>query len=53
MGGTIHFYALVSKEGEHKNRITELGGGVVTERIVRSYSPSKWHAVYDIIKKSE
>jgi tRNA (guanine37-N1)-methyltransferase len=52
-GGRIHFYALVSKEGEHKNRITELGGGVVTERIVRSYSPSKWHAVYDIIKKSE
>jgi len=48
-GGTIHFYSLVSKEGEHLARIQELGGTIVTEREVRSYSPGQWHAVYDIV----
>jgi tRNA (guanine37-N1)-methyltransferase len=48
-GGTIHFYSLVSKEGEHMARIKELGGTLVTEREVRSYSPGQWHAVYDIV----
>jgi tRNA (guanine37-N1)-methyltransferase len=48
-GGTIHFYSLVSKEGEHLARIRELGGALVTERVVRSYSPGQWHAVYDIV----
>jgi tRNA (guanine37-N1)-methyltransferase len=47
-GGTIHFYSLVSQEGEHIDRIRELGGIEVTERMVRSYSPGQWHAVYDI-----
>lgn len=47
-GGTIHFYALVSQEGEHHTRIRELGGEVISERVVRSYSPGQWHAVYDI-----
>jgi len=47
-GGTIHFYSLVSAEGEHAGRIRELGGTVTAERIVRSYSPAQWHAVYDI-----
>jgi tRNA (guanine37-N1)-methyltransferase len=47
-GGTIHFYTLVSSEGEHADRIRELGGTVLAERIVRSYSPAQWHAVYDI-----
>jgi len=47
-GGTIHFYSLVSKEGEHAGRVGELGGEVVAERVVRSYSPAQWHAVYDI-----
>ena len=50
-GGTIHFYALVSKEREHTARIEELGGSIVAERVVRSYSPAQWHAVYDIRKK--
>jgi tRNA (guanine37-N1)-methyltransferase len=50
-GGTIHFYALVSKEGEHRERITGLGGDVVAERVVRSYSPAQWHVVYDIKKR--
>jgi tRNA (guanine37-N1)-methyltransferase len=48
-GGTIHFYTLVSKEGEHLGRIRELGGIEVTERVVRSYSAGQWHAVYDIV----
>jgi len=48
-GGTIHFYALVTREGEHAARISELGGKIVAERFVRSYSPSQWHAVYDIV----
>ena len=48
-GGTIHFYSLVSREGEHRDRIRELGGTVVTELVVRSYSPEKWHTVYDIV----
>ncbi|MGD0534988.1 MAG: class I SAM-dependent methyltransferase family protein [Methanoregula sp.] len=48
-GGTIHFYSLVSKEGEYLARVKELGGALVTERVVRSYSPGQWHAVYDIV----
>ncbi len=47
-GGMIHFYSLVSAEGEHAARIRELGGTVLAERVVRSYSPAQWHAVYDI-----
>jgi len=47
-GGVIHFYSLVSAEGEHTTRVHELGGKVLTERVVRSYSPGQWHAVYDI-----
>ena len=48
-GGTIHFYSLVSREGEHFARIKELGGASVTEKVVRSYSPGQWHAVYDVV----
>ena len=47
-GGTIHFYSLVSANGEHTARISELGGKVLSEREVRSYSPGQWHAVYDV-----
>jgi len=50
-GGNIHLYVLVSKEGEHRGRIEKLGGRVIDERVVRSYSPAQWHAVYDIKKK--
>jgi len=52
-GGTIHFYALVSQEGEHSTCIRDLGGDVIAERVVRSYSPGQWHAVYDIVVKKE
>ena len=48
-GGMVHFYSLVSEESEHISAISELGGMTVRERIVRSYSPAQWHAVYDII----
>ncbi|NMB80155.1 MAG: class I SAM-dependent methyltransferase family protein [Methanomicrobiales archaeon] len=47
-GGIIHFYSLVSSEGEHTARICELRGELIAERVVRSYSPAQWHAVYDI-----
>jgi len=47
-GGKIHFYTLVSARGEHTARIQDLGGIVLDEREVRSYSPGQWHTVYDI-----
>ena len=47
-GGMIHFYSLVSAKGEHTPYIQELGGIVLSEREVRSYSPGQWHAVYDV-----
>jgi tRNA (guanine37-N1)-methyltransferase len=47
-GGMIHFYSLVSAEGEHLDCIHELGGEISAERVVRSYSPGQWHAVYDV-----
>ena len=49
LGGTIHFYSLVSEKSEHLARIRELGGTDVAEREVRSYSPGQWHTVYDIV----
>ena len=48
-GGTIHCYALVSREGELLPVIDRIPIEAVEERYVRSYSPGKWHAVYDII----
>jgi tRNA (guanine37-N1)-methyltransferase len=50
-GGMIHFYSLVSADGEHRECIQGLGGEVIAERVVRSYSPGQWHAVYDIVVK--
>ena len=51
--GMIHFYSLVSVEGEHLSCIQGLGGEVIAERVVRSYSPGQWHAVYDVRVKVE
>ena len=48
-GGMIHFYALQEQEGEFLPLIRSVTRGPVTERMVRTYSPGKWHAVYDII----
>ena len=47
-GGTIHCYALQEKEGEFLPDIRRFPVAGVSERIVRSYSPGRWHAVYDI-----
>jgi tRNA (guanine37-N1)-methyltransferase len=49
--GVIHFYTLVSGKGEHNEIIHEYGGEIINERVVRSYSPGQWHAVYDVKKK--
>jgi tRNA (guanine37-N1)-methyltransferase len=38
----------VSTEGEHNDVISGMRGEVIDERVVRSYSPAQWHAVYDI-----
>lgn len=48
-GGTIHLYALEEQEGEYLPLIREVTRGEVVERQVRTYSPGKWHAVYDIV----
>ncbi len=48
-GGTIHLYALQEEEGEYLPRIREVTQGEVVERMVRTYSPGKWHAVYDMV----
>ena len=47
-GGTIHCYALVSTEGEYLDNIRTFQPSAVREHTVRSYSPGKWHTVYDI-----
>jgi len=47
-GGVIHFYTLVSGKGEHDELIHDYGGEIIEERVVRSYSPGQWHAVYDV-----
>jgi len=47
-GGTIHLYALEEQDWEYLSLIREVTWGEVIERRVRTYSPGKWHAVYDI-----
>jgi tRNA (guanine37-N1)-methyltransferase len=47
-GGTIHCYALVSSAGEYLDDIHIFQPSAVREHTVRSYSPGKWHTVYDI-----
>jgi tRNA (guanine37-N1)-methyltransferase len=51
-GGTIHCYLLQSAEGEALPEILKYPVAEVTEHYVRSYSPGRWHAVYDIRKKA-
>ncbi len=48
-GGTLHLYALEGQEGEFLPLIRAVTQGEVAERHVRTYSPGKWHAVYDIV----
>jgi len=47
---TIHLYSLVESEGEHLPDIMKaFPQAKVTEKFIRSYSPTSWHAVYDIV----
>ncbi|MDD1709697.1 MAG: 50S ribosomal protein L11 methyltransferase [Methanoregulaceae archaeon] len=50
--GTIHCYVLQSREGEAIPELMKYPVAEVAEHYVRSYSPGKWHAVYDIRKKT-
>ncbi|MDD1675604.1 MAG: methyltransferase [Methanomicrobiales archaeon] len=47
-GGYIHFYALQEQKGEFLPAIQEHPVAHIDERVVRSSSPGRWHAVYDI-----
>lgn len=47
-GGSLHCYALQDKEGEILPEVMKFPVQDVRERYVRSYSPGRWHAVYDI-----
>lgn len=47
-GGMIHFYTLQSGSGEMTGEIKKHACRKISEKIVRSYSPSQHHAVYDI-----
>jgi tRNA (guanine37-N1)-methyltransferase len=48
-GGWIHCYMLQSEEGALLPALQEYPVTACTEHMVRSYSPGKWHAVYDIL----
>ncbi len=49
-GATVHFYALQEEEGQFLPVIREaLPVRDVRERFIRSYSPGRWHAVYDVL----
>ncbi|MDD1706699.1 MAG: methyltransferase, partial [Methanoregulaceae archaeon] len=46
--GTIHCYVVEANEGEALPAIMKYPVTEVRERYIRSYSPGRWHAVYDI-----
>jgi len=46
---TIHLYALVERDGEHNADILSVfPNAIISEKYIRSYSPTSWHVVYDI-----
>ena len=47
-GGMIHFYTLQSEPGEMNGELKKFRYSKISEKVVRSYSPSQHHAVYDI-----
>ncbi|ADN35321.1 protein of unknown function Met10 [Methanolacinia petrolearia DSM 11571] len=47
-GGMIHFYTLQSQPGEMEEELEKYECEKISEKVVRSYSPSQHHAVYDI-----
>jgi hypothetical protein len=46
--GTIHLYAMVGEEGALAPVIREKGCRILGERVVHTYSPAEWLAVYDL-----
>jgi tRNA (guanine37-N1)-methyltransferase len=47
-GGNIHLYAMVKEEGALARVLREKGCQILGERVVHTYSPSEWLAVYDL-----
>ncbi|MGA2934758.1 MAG: class I SAM-dependent methyltransferase family protein [Methanomicrobiales archaeon] len=47
-GGTIHLYAMVGEEGALTPILRDKGCRIIGERVVHTYSPSEWLAVYDL-----
>jgi tRNA wybutosine-synthesizing protein 2 len=55
--GVLHYHTLVAKEALDKEgealveRIAELGykAKIAYRRIIKSYAPKRWHAVYDVV----
>ncbi|MDD1661525.1 MAG: class I SAM-dependent methyltransferase family protein [Methanomicrobiales archaeon] len=47
-GGTIHLYAMVGKEGALSSLLGKKSLVILGERVVHSYSPAEWLAVYDL-----
>lgn len=46
---TIHLYALVERDGEHTADILRVfPQAKITEKYIRSYSPTSWHVAYDV-----
>ncbi len=53
-GTTIHVYAVQEEEGQFLPEIRDVLPAVeVRERVVRSYAPGRWHAVYDVVVGGE
>jgi tRNA (guanine37-N1)-methyltransferase len=47
-GGTIHLYAMVGEEGALTPILLGKRCRILGERVVHTYSPSEWLAVYDL-----
>jgi tRNA (guanine37-N1)-methyltransferase len=50
-GGTLHLYTMVGEEGALAPAIREKGCRILSERVVHTYSPGEWLAVYDVEKE--
>jgi tRNA (guanine37-N1)-methyltransferase len=50
-GGALHLYAMVGAEGALTPVIREKGCRILGERVVHTYSPAEWLAVYDLEKE--
>jgi len=48
-GGMLHLYALVSREDEYLDMLKSFPTQKIDYKFVRSYSPDRFHVVYDIV----